>query len=300
MLVDASNERSSLLDSSPKNGITANDSSAKPFDELWKVMHLSIPTMIVNLGGTVPGFLVASYIGRRFSVLDLDGFSLASMTSNLCTLSLLNGLYSASDTLSPQAYGLGNKKEVGYIAVRGMIGSLLVLIPTMIFLNVSMGYVLMAAGQDDATSVLAWRWYQIYSICLPFHALYGFIWKFLSAQDTMYPLVLCVLVSIGLVLPMVLYSATTFRGTAYAMVFFEVFQACSLLLFLWIRQPHDPETWPGLSWKQSLQWKPFVTFMVRVMDSLAIVALTAWYRRLEQVECWQVRSGSIGKASAYS
>lgn len=273
----ASTERSSLLPAqyekvelpSMENSHAGSQSIKKtpavlPFDELLRVIYLSIPTIIINLGGTLPGFLVASVIGRRFSVLDLDGFSLASMTSNLCTLSLLSGLYSASDTLSPQAYGLGNKKEVGYIAMRGMMGSLLVLVPTIIFLNLSMEQVLIKAGQDPAASALAWRWYRIYSICLPFHAMYGFIWKFLSAQDVMYPLVLCTLVSIGLVLPLGLYSATTYRGTAYAVVLFEIFQALSLLGFVWKWKPHDQATWPGLLqvWKHSFQWKPFATFMV--------------------------------------
>lgn len=268
--------------------------------EFIKLLKLTGPTIVVNLGGTLPNFLVASFVGRKFSVVDLDGFSLASMTSNLCTLSLLSGLYSALDTLSPQAYGIGNKLEVGYIAVRGMIGSFSVLVPTMLFLNLFMNSILLAAGQDASASMQAWRWYQIYSICLPFHALYGIIWKFLTAQDVMYPLVISTVVSTGIVLPVGLYWSTTYWGTAYAFVFFEVFQSLSLLAFLWIRRPHDPSTWPGLSqvWKHSLRWTHFASFMVCSFNHSWDYAsyLSCFIRCWGQEACWQVLSGSIGKA----
>jgi Na+-driven multidrug efflux pump len=236
-----------------------------PFSyEFNKLLSLTGPTIVVNLGWTVPNFLVASFIGTRFSVVDLDGFSLASMTSNLCTLTLLSGLYSASDTLSPQAYGIGNKLEVGHIAVRGMMGSFVVLVPTILFLNLFMNAVLLAVGQDASASLQAWRWYQIYSMCLPFHALYGFVWKFLSAQNVMYPLVISSVFSTVIILPVGLQWSTTYRGTAYAVVVYEVFQSLLVLIILWIQRPYDTCTWPGFAqvWKNSLRWKSFATFMV--------------------------------------
>jgi Na+-driven multidrug efflux pump len=263
-------ERSSLIISnggSNNDVVVAKDSSTREqswLAEFLLLMKLAAETTVVNIGGTLPNFLVASFVGRKFSVVHFDGFSLASMTSNLCTLSLLRGLYSAADTLSPQAYGAGQKLEVGYIAMRGMIGSFLVLVPTMLLLNLFMSRILVAAGQDAAAAYKAWRWYQVYSICLPFHALFGFVWKFLAAQDVMYPLVICSIISIGFVLPIGLQYSTTYCGTAYAVVVYEVFQTMSLLALLWLRRPHDPSTWPGLSqvWKHSLHWKPFASYMV--------------------------------------
>jgi Na+-driven multidrug efflux pump len=184
----------------------------------------------------------------------------------LCTLSLLSGLWSASDTLSPQAYGAGQKPIVGYIAMRGLIGSVLVLLPTMTVLNLFLERLLVDDfGQDATAAQQAFGWYRVYSLSLPFHAVFGIVWKFLAAQDVMYPIVVCSIVSIGLVLPAALRYSTTYTGTAAAVVFYEMIQAIGLLAWLGLRRPHDPLTWPGLVqvWKHALQWRPFATFMVR-------------------------------------
>jgi hypothetical protein len=246
---------------------TAEDDSLQPSpNEFIPLLKLAAETIVVNIGGTLPNFLVASHVGRNYAVVDLDGFSLASMTSNLCTLSLLSGLLSASDTLSPQAYGAGQKPIVGYIAMRGLIGSVLVLLPTVTVLNLFLERLLVDAfGQDATAAQQAFGWYRVYSLSLPFHAVFGIVWKFLAAQDVMYPIVVCSIVSIGLVLPAALRYCTTYTGTAAAVVFYEMVQAIALLVWLGLRRPHDPLTWPGLVqvWKHALQWRPFATFMVR-------------------------------------
>ena len=182
--------------------------------ELCAVVQLAIPTAIIQLGGTVPGFVTASYIGRHLGVIALDGFTLAMLTGNLFTLSLMYGLFTASDTLSPQAYGAGNKSEVGLLAIRGYVGSLLVTVPmaTLLAYTPVMEQGLVWVGMDPEVAYAAWRWYRIYVLALPFYALYNVTWKFLSAQNVMTPLTVCVLVSCGIVLPVALSTLGAWFG----------------------------------------------------------------------------------------
>lgn len=236
--------------------------------ELQAVLHLALPTITIQMGAVLPAFLTASYVGRNFSVQYLDGFTLASLTVNLFTLSLLQGLYSASDTLSPQAYGAGNAAEVGHLALRGYVGSMLVTVPSMVLLAFVMNRVLIRIGEDEEAATHAWHYYQVYAVSLPFYALYQVTWKFLSAQNVMAPLVVCAMVSCCVVLPVALWVLGPmfgFLGTAAAIVIYQVFLSTSLIAYLWYFQPHDPATWPG--WKQgmknALQWEPFCAYMVR-------------------------------------
>lgn len=93
---------------------------------LW---DLSVPTIIIYLGFVVPSVLAASTISRKFGHLELDGFSLASLSANVFQGTLLQGLFNASDTLSPQAFGAGNYREVGLLAIRGFVSSMAIIVP---------------------------------------------------------------------------------------------------------------------------------------------------------------------------
>ena len=89
-------------------------------EEIIVLIELAIPTVIIKVTSVMPEVLLASYIGLQFGKLYLDSFMLAILTGNLCTLTLLQGIFSASDTLSPQAFGANNYNEVGLIAIRGL------------------------------------------------------------------------------------------------------------------------------------------------------------------------------------
>lgn len=240
-----------------------------PVEEFWRLVYLAVPSIVVALASTVSGVLTTAKVGRDFAVVDLSAFTLANLTCNLCTLSLLSGLESASDTLAPQAYGsLTNKREVGYLAVRGLVGSALVLVPTTTVLVIGMDHILVDwMGQDPEAAERAWHWYQIYVWGLPFYVVYNATYKFLSAQEVLWPVVVVVLLSCGVVLPLVLYEwASTFYETAVAVVVFQVFEATTLVACLWYWKPHDPATWVtdgGELWKNALSWKPLMEFMVR-------------------------------------
>lgn len=239
--------------------------------EILLLLRLAIPTFIVQLGSVTPGFVVASYIGRtNTSEVYLDGYTLATVTTNLCILSLLQGMYSAADTLSPQAYGAGSYKQVGYIATRGFIASMILLIPIILLLFAYMKPLLLWFGQDSVSVTLAYEWFRIYTVALPFYSLYQITIKFLSAQNQMQPLLVCCAISTGIVLPLLLFifgSIYGFIGTAMALVLYHMFNSMSLIAYLAYFQPHEPSTWPGLyeCCKNAIQWKPFITYMVRCM-----------------------------------
>jgi Na+-driven multidrug efflux pump len=121
-------EKASLLAASSGNAVEQAPIPTKQSGTAWTearlLFELAVPTIFVQLGFVVPLFSIASYVGINYGYIYLDGMTLASLTGNLCTLALLQGLYSASDTLSPEAFGAGNSREVGLLAMRGFLGSM--------------------------------------------------------------------------------------------------------------------------------------------------------------------------------
>jgi hypothetical protein len=142
--------------------------------EARSLLHIAVPTIIIQLGFTIPPFMTASYVGRTFGPAYLDGFQLASLTGNLFTLSLLQGLYSASDTLSPQAYTAGNYSELGLIAMRGFLASMAVVIPVCIPLAFCIQKLLLVFGEDPEASLHAGQWYSVYVFSLPVYVFFTY------------------------------------------------------------------------------------------------------------------------------
>jgi MATE family multidrug resistance protein len=275
-------EKASLLAASSGNAVEQAHVPTKKSGTAWTearlLLELAVPTAIVQLGFTVPPFSIASYVGINYGYIYLDGITLASLTGNLCTLALLQGLYSASDTLSPQAFGAGNEREVGLLAMRGFLGSMVLIIPMNVGLFFFLRPIMIWVGEDPEASTIAWHWYQIYSLTLPFYALYMVTWKFLSAQNVMMPLMATVLVSCAVVLPLTLQYFPRwfgFLGTAWAFVTFQTFESLFLIFLLWWRQPHVAATWPGLSaWREALKWKPFCEYMTLGLGGM--IASSEW------------------------
>ena len=263
--------------------------SAAAWTEARLLINLAVPTVIVELGGTIPTAITASYIGRHLGAIYLDGFTLAALTGNLLTLSLLQGLFSASDTLSPQAFGAGNYKEVGLLAIRGFVGSLLLIIPINLVLAMYMKDMLIWVGEDEMTSALAAEWYRVYMFGLPFYALYNVTWKFLSSQEIMAPLLVVLVGTCGVVLPIALDRLVPwlgFIGSAIAILIYQASQAVLLLLYLAYRTPHHPMTWPGLClWREAIALEPFLAYM-RLGAGGMLASSEWWY--------WEVLSLFVG------
>jgi Na+-driven multidrug efflux pump len=229
---------------------------------------------LISLSSISSSILTASYIGRNFPIVYLSSFTLANLTSNLSTFALMSGLMSASDTLSPQAYSKRNYQEVGRIAIRGFIVCCSVLIPINLILYFYLDVILIQfCHQDREASQYAQQWYRLFSVSLPFQILYNCLWKFLTAQHIMKPLIMVSLISTLFVLPIglkILISVYGFLGSAYAYLLFQIIQTLLLVTYLWYQQPHHPQTWPVtlhnfgtvISFIQSsLQWSSMKEFL---------------------------------------
>lgn len=241
-------------------------------------LELAGTNTLLNLGFFMAPLLTASYVGRLFGPVYLSGFSLANLTGNLCTFSLMSGIFSASDTLSPQAFGVGDYAEVGYIAMRGAVVAVVILLPINIFLALFLEPCLLILGQNPEAASLAKSWYRIFVFSLPFSVVYNTTWKFLSAQHVMKPLIVVSILCTGVVLPLALELCTRrmgFLGSAMCYVLFQASQATMLLCYLWWKKPHDSRTWPGFrSWRRAMKWKPMTEYIY--LGTGGILAQSEW------------------------
>lgn len=257
------------------------------WEETKRLTVLSIPTIVIQAGLFFPQFLTASYVGRTLGVQNLDGFTLGNLTSNLMTLSILQGLFTANDTLNPQAFGAGNYREVGLLAMRGFVVCTLAIVPTNVVLFFAMDRLLVALHQNPLTSALATRYYRILMLGLPFYILYAMQWKFLAAQEIMKPLLIVTVVTCAL-MPLFLQWCVTsfgFVGAPLSLVLYLAAQALLVLLYLVVLQPHHAATWPGLKIREALEWKSVKPYLVLAAGGL-LAACEWWF--------WEIFSLMIG------
>ena len=219
---------------------------AAAWTETRLFLELGAGTSLMYLGFTALPLLTASCVGRRFGPVRLTAFSLANLTGNLCTQTLVMGLQGAIDTLGPQAVGKGSLPEVGLLAVRGFVVPMLVLIPINAALVVGLEPLLVAVGEDPGAARLAHRWYRIYAASLPFSVLYGSVCKFLTVQNITAPIAAISVALTLLIGPALEVSAGAlgFLGTAVAYVGFWMAASGWLVIYVWWKRPHDPRTWP--------------------------------------------------------
>jgi multidrug resistance protein, MATE family len=241
-------------------------------------LELAGTTTLLNLGFFMAPFLTASYVGRLFGPVHLSGFALANLTGNLCTFSVMAGLFSASDTLSPQAFGAGDYAEVGYVAMRGVVAAVVALLPINIFLVLFLEPCLVLLGQDPEAARLAVSWYRVFVLALPFSVVFTAASKFLSAQHVMRPLIVVSVLCTGVVLPLGLEVCTElmgFLGSAMCYVLVQASQATLLLCYLWWKEPHDVRTWPGFgSWRGVTKWRPMMEYLH--LGAGGILAQSEW------------------------
>lgn len=233
------------------------------------LLQLAIPTIVINLSFVIPPFLTASYVGRNFGYLHLDGYSLANLTGNILTLALLQGFFNSCDTLSPQAYCLQNYYNVGLIMIRGFVSTMIIILPMNVLLFYNMDRMLQYFKQDALASQYAKEFYRIYSISFPFYSMYTLMWKFLSSQHILLPLVVCTIISTFIVLPICLHAFTNYVGyvgAAWSITICYVIEATSIILYCFVFQPHHPETWPDVFkkqvWIDAMEWKSYKSFLI--------------------------------------
>ena len=270
-LGESATDVANLLDAHPKI-------AAGVWNEVRLFLELGIPTTLLNVSFSLSPLLTASYVGLKFGKVYLSAFTLANLTGNLCTFSLMSGLFSAADTLAPQAFGRGDFRELGLLSIRGVAAAVILILPINILLVLYLEPAFVAMGQDPVAAHHASQWYNIFVFALPFFVVFNVIWKFLSAQHVMRPLIYVSMFCCVLVLPIALEVCTErmgFLGSAVAYVIFQAFQPILLLLYLHKVQPHVAGSWPGWSvWKEALRWEPMMEYLH--LGAGGILAQSEW------------------------
>ena len=267
----------------PSSSSVSSPSTPPPspvwWDETKRMVELSVPTIIINLGFFMPQAITASFVGRYIGTIALDGFTLGNLIANLFTLSILWGLSFANDTLSPQAFGANNYREVGQLAVRGFVCGTVAIVPANIILFFFLEHILLFTGQPAGPSAMAAQFYRVYMVGLPFLVLYVMVWKFLAAQEITKPLVLVFVFNCAVVLPLSLWFFVDWLGligAAVALALFMLSESVLLIAYLVVFRPHHPETWGGLSqWREALAWGPVKAYLLLGLGG--ILASSEWW-----------------------
>mmetsp|Transcript_116593 Transcript_116593/g.238489 ORF Transcript_116593/g.238489 Transcript_116593/m.238489 type:complete len:561 (+) Transcript_116593:245-1927(+) len=277
-------------------------------EEASLFLELACVNYLTYMGFAACPLIIASYVGRLYGPMYMTAFSLANLTGNLCTQTLVLGLFGAIDTLSPQALGKGDFAEVGRLWIRGVVSSVAIMVPINIPLVLFLEDILIACGEDPTAAHHAHRWYNVFVWSLPFSVVFQSTCKFLTVQRVMTPVIWVSIISTVSIIPMleVLLNGfdVGFLGSAYAYVLFWVLQTWLLLTYVWFRRPYDERTWPTSSsnntgavcvlWKSSMDrtaMKDFVTLglggvvaqcewvfweaLGLVVGKLGVVAMTA-------------------------
>lgn len=235
--------------------------------ETYKLLYISLPSVAIQLSVRAVFPQTASTVGRVLGTRDLAAFSLASLTANLTCQSIIMGTLTAAETLMPRAFGQENYLLLAQLAIQGFIVSLSLLLPPMMFLCSGMEFLLQRLGQDSEISQLASEWIRVYLWAVPPFLLFRVVQTFLSAQHVVMPLVFGSFVACFLLHPLLLKMTVPslgFLGSALCIVITQLITVLLVLLYLYIRPEHHPQTWPGLSLnlvRESVQPGPLWSFV---------------------------------------
>lgn len=245
------------------------------------LFNLAASTLVLEIGATFAPALIASRVGTQLGKVALSALSLSTVVGNMLCASILTGILSASDTLSPQAFGCGNEREVGLIAVRAFFAVMIIVTPIQICTYIGMKPLLTLLGEDESSIELAFQWYSIYLLSVPFYLLYQIIWKFLAAQEIMAPLTWVTAIATFGFLPLTLelcLSTMGFIGSSIANVIYQIVQVTMLIVYLKVAQPYYKKTWPGLSaWREAISWQPFWSFLRLGLGGILTVTVSLCY-----------------------
>lgn len=237
------------------------------FAEAQQLCGIAAPTILIQLALFLTFPMAASSVGRERGTTELAAFSLGTLLGNLTCLSILEGTLTAADTLMPRAYGLGRFEEVGRLAVRAALVCCLLLIPPMLPLCLCADSILVTLGQDEEASLFAQEWIRFYFLGVPPNLVFRVLMRFLLAQDKPWPMVFSSAIPCIFLHPVLLrylVPSMGLSGSALAIVITQWATATLLVSYVWCRQPHEPDTWPGISasfLRSSLRWQPLMEFI---------------------------------------
>jgi len=258
------------------------------YTNMWReesvlLFRLAVPTVIINVTVFVPMAILSSFAGRVFGDVALSGLMIGNSFVNVVYLSIIQGLLSACDTLCPQAVGLKNYSDVGIVALRGFIVAMVYcVVPICLDFIVGLRFLLNKVIEEEEVVDFAVSFIQIWSISLPFYIWYNLTWKFLSAQEVVYPLVFSGLLSALIILPsclLVIAPVLNFDAIPVSYLVFQIAEIFILMLFL-KSEPYIPETWPqeisfAEKLKSALHVQPLLDFFHLALGG--ILATTEWW-----------------------
>jgi len=165
--------------------------------ELLLFAWLAGPAVCVQLLFALQWSITATFVGSNFGTDALTGYSLANLSGNLSGLSIVIGFLSASETLTPQAFSLGNYKEVGQICVRSFLLCMVLLVPLFPMWQ-QLDAVLIWLKQPVQSALLAKRFLLTYAFAYPAIVFNECTIRFYRAQNVVIPFIFVNAIGSGL------------------------------------------------------------------------------------------------------
>ncbi len=277
----AKNPASSIAMRNPNENDCQEETYFDAISELSMLFQIALPTVAVQFCTFIIFPITASYVGRDLTTDDMGAFSLASLSGNLTTISIIIGILSASETLQPRAFAVRDYEEVGIIALRGLFMCVVCLAVPVGFLMTCVKPIFTLLGQDAHVASLSDEWIHIYIWSVPFILCYRVIQRFLASQSIVIPCLVGAAISSLIVHPLCIkfwISKYQFVGSAMSIVVTQSIQLIITVLYIKYTKSYVQGTWKGINWR--IIQKVFDRKGLLTYASLSfggIIALTEWW-----------------------
>jgi len=227
--------------------------------EFKDLFHLALP-MIGTYMATMGMSVVVLFFVGRLGAESLAAAALASMFCNVTGFSVINGLNSASDTLSSQAFGARNYHSLGVLLQRSLLISSLFAVGISLLWIVA-EQVLLLFGQSSTVSSLAGQYCRIMIAGLPAYCFYEAVKRYLQAQSIVFPTTVISAITVGFCASasyILIFSLDWgFLGAPLALVLSYWFSAACLYVWVTVGGLHL-RTWTGWSRECLQDWRPYL------------------------------------------
>lgn len=281
-----SKEKQCLIERNEENASLVKTPKEVWMEEALQVFHLAVPSILINISTMIPGAIMSSYTGRYLGDTELSGVLLGFSIINVFYLAVITGLVTAVDTLCPQAFGSKNYAEVGIVTLRGLIVCIIYsIVPVKYILFDLKNLLLNVLGLNKEVVEFAMSFTKIWLPVLPFYIIFILVWKFLSAQEIVYPLVYSGITASMIFLPTSIYflgSRFGFQGVIFSFDIFQVTVVFLTFMFMYLgrMQSYVPETWSSNKslhekFTEAILMKPFLKFCRLAIGGL--LATSEWW-----------------------
>ena len=262
--------------------------------EAAKIFKLLWPTAISIVLQQFLFFVSLTFCGHisEDSSLELDAAALSLSIINISGVTTAVGLGAAIDTLAAQAWGAGNKLEVGIFLQRGILILFFTMIPVYaIWLNLD--FILAFLHQPPSVVLLTSQYMETFSVSLPALFLYYLLQKYLQVQNVVYPAIITgVLANIVNLVAHYLFVVVAewgIRGAAAATALSVYTLALSLVAVIYICGLHRA-TWQGWNRACLLNWLQFFKLGI---PSLVMLGIEEWSFDIGLVVSGYVDDGEV-------